>query len=63
VYKENDFFTSTPVSTSENFVEEYTFNRDNLDVYASEASRSELVILPTLREIYNPYVEDYMLWT
>jgi len=62
VYKEDDFFTSTPVRPSENFVEEYIFNRDNLDIYASEASRSELVILPTLREIYKPYVKDYMLW-
>ncbi|MEM7533493.1 MAG: hypothetical protein AAF639_15025 [Chloroflexota bacterium] len=62
VYQEDNFMSPKPMTPPASYVEEFTFNRDNLDIYASEASRSELVILPTLREVYKPYVKDYMLW-
>lgn len=47
---------------SEQFRQELEFSREYIDVFASEASRCECVILPILREVYKAYAEDYALW-
>lgn len=44
------------------FIEEFTFNQQYFDVYASEGSRTELIILPLLREVYKAYTAQYELW-
>ena len=50
----------TPLLT--HFFEEFSFNQQYFDVYASEGSRSELIILPLIREVYKAYAEQYELW-
>lgn len=42
--------------------EELLFNQQHFDPYASEASRTELLIFPILREVYKSYVPKYELW-
>lgn len=61
-YLEDSFITPQTVEPSPQFVADLNFNRENLDVYASEAARSELIILPILREAYKPYVAQTVLW-
>jgi len=52
-YKEEDFIVvQEDVGPSAGFVEEFEFNTEHLDIYTSEASRSETVIFPMLREVY-----------
>ena len=49
-YIEQDFITFTPRALPEYFVREFEFNRENFDIFGSEASRCEAVIYPILRE-------------
>lgn len=61
---ENDFVggEESASSPSEQFRQELEFSREYIDIFASEASRCEFVILPILREVYKAYAEDYALW-
>ena len=61
---ENDFVGSeeSASSPSEHFRQELEFSTEYIDVFASEASRCEFIILPILREVYKAYAEDYALW-
>jgi hypothetical protein len=61
-YQEERFLAADELSPSAQFLEEFTFNYEHLDVFASEGSRSELLILPLLREAYKPYAQQYELW-
>ncbi len=61
-YREEQFITAPPVEPPPQFIEEFNFNKENLDLYASEASRAELIILPALREVYKPYAAHAVLW-
>ena len=62
-YKEEDFIVvQEDVGPSACFVEEFEFNTEHLDIYTSEASRSETVIFPMLREVYKKYCYNYSLW-
>ncbi len=62
-YKEEDFIVvQEDVGPSAGFVEEFEFNTEHLDIYTSEASRSETVIFPMLREVYKKYCYNYSLW-
>ena len=47
---------------SEQFLQEFEFSMQYIDVYASEGSRCETVIYPILREIYKGYADNYALW-
>lgn len=62
IYKEENFITPEEISPSAHFIEEFTFNKEYFDLYISESSRCELIILPILREIYKPYAKKYSLW-
>ncbi len=60
---ENDFIeTKNDVGPSEQFLREFEFNREYIDVFTSEGARCEAIIFPVLREVYKGYAEDYALW-
>ena len=61
-YKEEDFILVHDVEPPAGFVEEFEFNKEHIDIYTSEASRSETVIFPLLRESYKKYCHKYSLW-
>ena len=62
-YIETDFITFTPRALPEYFVREFEFNRENFDIFGSEASRCEAVIYPILREACKSFIRDYSLWS
>jgi hypothetical protein len=62
-YLEKDFITFVPKALPEHFVQEFEFNRDNFDVFGSEASRCEAVIYPILREACKSFIREYSLWS
>jgi hypothetical protein len=61
-YKEEVFVMASEVQPSENFVKDLFFFKENIDVFSSEASRSEVVISPILREVYKQYYTKYSFW-
>ena len=62
-YTENDFFhVEEPLNPSEQFLEDFEFCRQHIDVFASEAARCETIIFPILKEIYKRYADTYALW-
>jgi hypothetical protein len=62
-FVEKDFITFVPKALPEYFVREFEFNRENFDVFGSEASRCEAVIYPILREACKGFVSEYSLWS
>ncbi|MDE0427351.1 hypothetical protein F4Y59_07270 [Candidatus Poribacteria bacterium] len=63
VYTEKDFFTvEVPLNPSEQFLQDFEFCRQHIDVFASEAARCEVIIFPILKEIYKGYADTYALW-
>jgi len=63
IYQEEDFIVYTDLKPSEVFRAELDFNRANIDVFSSEASRCENIIYPVLREVYKKYTDHYTLWS
>ena len=61
-YITNDFFKVEAASPSEQFLQEFQFTMENVNVFSSEASRCEAIIFPVLREIYKAYADTYALW-
>ena len=61
-YTANDFFKVEAASPSAQFLQEFKFTIENINVFASEASRCESVIFPVLREVYKAYANTYALW-
>lgn len=61
-YREEDFILPLDVEPSSAFVQELEFTRANIDIYASEASRTELVVSPILREVYKAFHDRYSFW-
>lgn len=61
-YTELDFIAAGDLSPPEAFVQDFEFNRENIDIFSSEASRSELIISPLLREIYKQHCQGYAFW-
>ena len=60
---ENDFIeTENTADPSEQFLQEFEFNREYIDVFASGEARCEAVIFPVLREVYKRYADYYVLW-
>ena len=51
-----------PGTPSQQFLQEFEFCLQNIDVFASEAARCEAIIFPILKEIYKPYAKNYALW-
>ncbi|MCP4103962.1 MAG: hypothetical protein GY749_00255 [Desulfobacteraceae bacterium] len=62
-YREDDFIAvKDDAEPDAGFVKEFEFNREHIDIYTSEASRSEAVIFPLLREVYKKYCRCCSLW-
>lgn len=61
-YHEENFIVTQPVQPSAIFLQEFEFTRENIDVFTSEASRTEAVIFPVLREVYKDYHDKFALW-
>ena len=61
-YQEADFLKADELAPPAHFLAEFDFNHQYLDLYASEGSRSELIILPLLREAYKPHAQRFELW-
>lgn len=47
---------------SEQFLQEFEFCTQYIDIFASEAARCEAIIFPILKEVYKAYADDYALW-
>lgn len=43
-------------------LEDFQFNKENIDIFASEAARSELIISPLLRAVYRNHSQYYSFW-
>lgn len=61
-YQEATFVPIKTVTPTATFVNEFEFNQRNIDVYASEAARTEMIIAPILREVYKAYYEQFAFW-
>ena len=61
-YTANDFFKVEAVSPPIQFLQEFQFTMENINVFSSEASRCEAIIFPVLRETYKAYADTYALW-
>ena len=61
-YTEDHFIVSQDVSPSDSFVEDFEFNKENIDIFGSEASRSEIIISPLLRDVYKKHYQGYSFW-
>jgi len=61
-YEDGVFISELDIPVPHSFVEEYRFNRENIDIFSSEASRSELIISPLLREVYKRHADNYSFW-
>jgi hypothetical protein len=61
-YQEESFITRQPIHPSPYFREEFEFNQKNIDIFSSEAARTDLVITPILREVYKTFHQQYSFW-
>lgn len=61
-YCEEDFVNPQSINPPAQFLEEIKFNRENIDIFTSEAARSEALIFPILREVYKPFASHYAIW-
>lgn len=61
-YYEENFIVSQELLPSDSFIKDFEFNKENIDLFASEASRSEIIISPLLREVYKKYYQKYSFW-
>lgn len=61
-YEEGVFIVPANVVVPEMFISEFRFNKENIDLFSSEASRSELIISPLLREVYKKHSANYSFW-
>ncbi|MEM9218603.1 MAG: hypothetical protein AAGD25_30210 [Cyanobacteria bacterium P01_F01_bin.150] len=61
-YEEINFLEPHTHTPSQVFLDEFEFNQQNIDIFASEAARCEAIIFPILREIYKQYCKQTSLW-
>lgn len=61
-YGEADFIAAHDVEPPLQFRDELGFSLEHIDVYTSEAARTEAIIFPILREVYKSYHDHYALW-
>jgi hypothetical protein len=61
-YREESFIIAQRIEPPQPFLAELEFSLENIDVFTSEASRTELIISPVLREVYKNYHEKYSFW-
>lgn len=61
-YTESAFISVIDVTIPPVLLEEFAFNKENIDIFSSEAARSELIISPLLRSIYKNHSKNYSFW-
>lgn len=61
-YREEIFILAQELSPPDHFLKDFDFYKENIDIFTSEASRSEIVISPLLREIYKRHYRKYSFW-
>ena len=61
-YAEDDFVKPEPLNPSAEFLRDFEFTREHINVFASEAARCEAIIFPVLKENYKAYAHRYALW-
>lgn len=61
-YTEACFIAGQDLLPPPHFLEDFEFNQENIDVFTSEAARSEVIISPLLREVYKRHYQDYSFW-
>lgn len=61
-YVEQPFIKTINIPVPQSLTEEFQFNQENIDIFASEAARSELIISPLLRAVYKNHSQDYSFW-
>ena len=61
-YTEADFVNAEPSNPSAEFLRDFEFTREYINVFASEAARCEAIIFPVLKENYKAYAAQYALW-
>ncbi|MGD1704462.1 hypothetical protein [Dapis sp. BLCC M229] len=61
-YSEENLIVSQELLPSDSFIKDFEFNKENIDLFASEASRCEIIISPLLREVYKKYYQKYSFW-
>jgi hypothetical protein len=61
-YQESHFITANDFVIPDIFKQEFDFNVTNMDIFASEAARCEIIIFPILREVYKSYSAKFALW-
>jgi hypothetical protein len=62
IYQEENFLVAQAVEPPETFLQELRFSLENIDVFTSEASRTELIVSPILREVYKRYHDRLSFW-
>ena len=62
MYAEDNFVTAEPSTPSAEFLRDFEFTREHINVFASEAARCEAIIFPVLKESYKAYADRYALW-
>lgn len=61
-YSADDFVKVEASNPSEQFLQEFEFSMQHINILSSEASRCEAVIFPILREVYKGYANTFVLW-
>jgi hypothetical protein len=61
-YDEDKIITFHDTPLPQTFVKDLEFYQKNLDIFTSEAARSEIIISPLLREIYKNHYTRYSFW-
>lgn len=61
-YQDAHLLTEHSQMPPEGFAKDFEFNRENIDIFTSEASRSEIIISPLLREVYKNHYQRYSFW-
>lgn len=61
-YQEKLFIKNKEIPLPQSFIDDFKFNKENIDIFSSEAARSELIISPLLREMYKKHSQNYSFW-
>ena len=61
-YTTSDLFKFEPTSPPEQFLQEFRFTMQNINVFSSEAARCEAIMFPILREVYKAHADNHALW-
>ncbi|NEO70354.1 hypothetical protein [Moorena sp. SIO3H5] len=61
-YEEGTFIVSQDTDLPETFLKDLEFYKKTIDVFSLDASRSEIIISPLLRELYKKYYQTYAFW-